>query len=127
MAFTLSSSGYKINIQYRNLEPRLKNKRYQYKRLYKDDTFVLLQAKMLGLKPRPLKSLTLCCVGLVFCKQLDHIMLDIVRIKTPKETSLKRLACSPTTFNTGTRLTWIKQKFSEPGKMLNTHSLSKSF
>lgn len=28
----------------------------------------------------------------------------------------QELACSPTTFNTGTRLTWIKQKFSEPEK-----------
>jgi len=55
-------------VQYKNLEPRLKNKRYQNQTFHKDETFVLRQAKILGLKPRPLKSLTLCWVGLVFCK-----------------------------------------------------------
>jgi hypothetical protein len=47
-------------VQYKNLEPRLKNKRYQNQTFHKDETFVLRQAKILGLKPRPLKSLTLC-------------------------------------------------------------------
>lgn len=69
---------------------------------------------ILALKPKPRRSLMLRCVGFVFwnkrfktneVSQRHHILHFSKYIYT---------TCSPTTLSTGTKVTWIRQKFSGP-------------